>query len=92
MLLYVICVSWTPVSNPCAQSFPTSLIAYNLILIRVAQNRANPELDGSEIVLTSVSDSTFEHAIPTEIGNTRLFLTDGALKVRQESVTFVVPR
>ncbi|KAF8342378.1 hypothetical protein F5887DRAFT_1076177 [Amanita rubescens] len=46
-----------------AISFPTSLIAYNLILIRVAQNRASTELEGLEI-RTSVGNSTMNELFP----------------------------
>ncbi|KAF8347934.1 hypothetical protein F5887DRAFT_671807 [Amanita rubescens] len=45
-----------------AISFPTSLIAYNLILIRVAQNRATPKPE----LPTFISESTIERAIPSE--------------------------
>ncbi|KAF8347388.1 hypothetical protein F5887DRAFT_1281090 [Amanita rubescens] len=43
-----------------AISFPASLIAYNLILIRVGINRANPELE----LPTFIGDSTIERAVP----------------------------
>ncbi|KAF8342373.1 hypothetical protein F5887DRAFT_1076172 [Amanita rubescens] len=41
-------------------SFPVAGIAFNLILIRVAQNRANPEPE----VPTFIGDSTIQRAIP----------------------------
>lgn len=61
MLLYVVNMPLGTVSHLCAQSFPTSLIAYNLILIRVAQNRTalrEPELP------TFISKSKIERVTP----------------------------
>jgi hypothetical protein len=49
-------------SHPCTQSFPTSGIAFNLILIRVAQNRASSEPE----LPTLIGDSTIERAIPID--------------------------
>jgi len=43
-----------------AINFPTAGIAFNLILIRVAQNRASPEPE----LPTFIGDSTIERAIP----------------------------
>ncbi|KAF8333004.1 hypothetical protein F5887DRAFT_1080459 [Amanita rubescens] len=45
-----------------AINFPTAGIAFNLILIRVAQNRANQETE----LPTFIGDSTIERAIPAE--------------------------
>lgn len=47
------------VSHPCVQSFSAAGIAFNLILIRVAQNRVNPEAE----LPTFIGDS-IEYAIP----------------------------
>jgi hypothetical protein len=61
MLLYVIIINASgSISDLCTQSFPTAGIAYNLILIRVAKNRANPEPE----LPTFIGDSTIERAIP----------------------------
>ncbi|KAF8330641.1 hypothetical protein F5887DRAFT_1081488 [Amanita rubescens] len=43
-----------------AINFPASIIAFNLILIRVAENRANPEPEQP----TFIGNSTIERAIP----------------------------
>ncbi|KAF8342389.1 hypothetical protein F5887DRAFT_356498 [Amanita rubescens] len=42
-------------------NFPTAGVAYNLILLRVAQNRVEPKAE----LPTSIGDSTIERALPT---------------------------
>ena len=48
------------IPHPCTQNDRAAGIAFNLILIRVAQNRANPELD----LPSFIGHSTIERAIP----------------------------
>ena len=63
MLLYVIneLNAARTLSHPCTQNLRAAPIAFNLILIRVAQNRANPE---AELPTSFIGDSTIERAIP----------------------------
>ena len=49
----------TTISHPYIQNNRTAGIAFNLILIRVAQNRANPEPELSAFI----GDSTIDRAI-----------------------------
>ena len=53
----------TAISHSCMQNFPTAGIAFNLILIRVAQNRASPEPE----LPTFIGDSTIERVSPAAL-------------------------
>jgi hypothetical protein len=59
-LLYVIIELNAASHMACTQNGRAAGIAFNLMLIRVAQNRANPEPE----VPTFIGDSTIERAIP----------------------------